>query len=121
MRLWPISCRCEPNRSFGETSRSLLVPVLILLAATAPACAAGDSAAGQRLTQQWCTGCHAVARGGEGTDSAPPLPTIAQHQGTDRRWLRAWLAAPHPPMPNLNLSQQEIENVTAYLESLTQP
>ena len=98
---------------------------LLRLAAAAFLCAMGvapavaaDIEAGQRLTQQWCTGCHVVGNGTRGTDSAPSLPVIAQRAGQDRAWLKAWLTAPHPPMPNLSLSRQEIDNITAYLDSL---
>jgi mono/diheme cytochrome c family protein len=33
--------------------------------------------------------------------------------------VRAWLADPHPPMPNFNLSRQQIDDIVAYLDSLT--
>ncbi|HUK57644.1 MAG TPA: c-type cytochrome [Stellaceae bacterium] len=78
---------------------------------------AADADAGKRLADQWCTSCHVVGGGGHGTDAAPPLPTIAKSIQDPAR-LRAWLVAPHPPMPNLNLSRAEIDNITAYLESL---
>jgi mono/diheme cytochrome c family protein len=49
------------------------------------------------------------------------LPTIAQQQkGKDPQWVKAWLQAPHPPMPNFNLSRQEIDDVAAYLAALPQ-
>ncbi|NJO37736.1 MAG: hypothetical protein HC871_09095 [Rhizobiales bacterium] len=32
--------------------------------------------------------------------------------------LKAWLADPHPPMPNLSLSRLEIDDLLAYIESL---
>jgi cytochrome c len=120
MRSLPIFFRSDRRRADSPFARRLAPALLFVLVAT-PALAAGDIDAGRRLTQQWCTGCHVAARSGSGTDSAPPLPNIAQHQGRDRQWLRTWLTAPHPPMPNLNLSRQEIENIIAYLESLAQP
>jgi len=94
---------------------------LIFAAACAAQAAAGDPDAGKRLTQQWCTGCHVVGSSGNtGTDAAPPLPVIAQQKGKDPQWIKAWLTQPHPPMPNLNLSRQEIDDITAYLTSLNQ-
>jgi hypothetical protein len=33
----------------------------------------------------------------------------------------AWLANPHPPMPNFNLSRTEIDWIVAYLASLRRP
>jgi len=104
---------------FHRLAPAAAAGVVLVLTAT-QVFAAGDAAAGQRLTQQWCSGCHIASRNGPGTDAAPPLADIAQHQGRSEAWLRGWLAAPHPPMPNLSLSRQEIDNIVAYLESLKQ-
>jgi mono/diheme cytochrome c family protein len=84
-----------------------------------PAAAAGDAQAGRNLAQRWCSGCHVVDQSGRGPDTAPPFPTIARQSQDDQGWLRAWLTAPHPPMPDLNLSRQQIDDVIAYLDSLT--
>jgi mono/diheme cytochrome c family protein len=94
-----------------------VVGTLLLLGGTTQA--AGDAEAGHKLAQLWCTSCHIVdaPAHGAGADTAPPFPTIAR-QHRDRAWIRAWLAAPHPPMPNLNLSRQQIDDVLAYLDSL---
>jgi cytochrome c len=95
---------------------ALAVGILALAAAPA-ASAAGDAAAGQALAQRWCTGCHVIDRSGHGPDIAPPFPAIAHRHHNDEHWLRAWLAEPHPPMPNLNLSRAEIDDLVAYLQS----
>lgn len=101
----------------SATLWQLALALLFCVAAETPSIAA-DVQAGQRLTQQWCTGCHVIGAGNRGTDSAPSLPSIAEHKGHDREWVRTWLASPHPPMPNFNLSRQEIDNISAYLDSL---
>lgn len=110
---------------FGVASRAFTVTLLLALMAgastAASAQAAGDREAGWHLARQWCTGCHVVDAAGHGTDVAPAFPVIARERGRDQRWLRAWLATPHPPMPNPNLSGAEIEDVVAYLESLARP
>jgi mono/diheme cytochrome c family protein len=82
---------------------------------------AADPVAGKRLVEQWCINCHVVGASDRGTDAAPALPTIAQQQkGKDPQWVKAWLQAPHPPMPNFNLSRQEIDDIAAYLATLPQ-
>ena len=95
----------------------VLVPLISL--AVPSAHATGDSQAGHRLAEQWCNTCHIVEESGAGPDTAPPFPVIARNR-KDRAWVRAWLAAPHPPMPNLSLTRQEIDDVVAYLDSLVQ-
>ena len=53
-----------------------------------------------------------------GTDAVPTLESIAKDPRHDPDWVRQWLNDPHPPMPNLQLSHAQIEDVVAYLESL---
>lgn len=85
---------------------------------TISAHAAGDAASGHALARQWCTGCHLVDDSREGQDVAPPFAGIARREAGNPEWVRAWLAAPHPSMPNLNLAPQQVEDIVAYLQSL---
>jgi mono/diheme cytochrome c family protein len=80
---------------------------------------AADSARGADLARRWCASCHVPgAQARAGTDAGPPFAEIASNPAyTDER-LRGWFAAPHPPMPNLNLSRAEIEDLSAYIRSL---
>jgi len=80
--------------------------------------AAGDAAKGHALASTWCANCHVVADDGQGKDVAPPFPEVARRGAPDQLSARAFLEAPHPPMPDLNLSRQEIDDVVAYLNSL---
>jgi mono/diheme cytochrome c family protein len=84
-----------------------------------PALAQGDPAAGRDILRSWCTACHVVDLEGTGADAGPALPTLLAGKQRSADEIRGWLADPHPPMPNLNLSRQEIEDILAYLESLT--
>lgn len=97
----------------------------LLIALTLTACDSGHAAAnreaGFRLARQWCSGCHSVDQSQTGTDAAPSFQSIAQSQTEDDAWLKAWLAAPHPAMPDLNLSRAEIDDIVAYLSSLAKP
>ena len=78
----------------------------------------GNPEEGRALARTWCQSCHLVEPSGSGPDAAPPFATIANdRERTDRR-LRVWLADPHPPMPNLKLGRQEIEDLVAYIGSL---
>lgn len=92
--------------------------VFTALSAAAGAQATGDAAQGHALAQRWCSSCHIVDERSQAPDIAPPFSAIARRQGPDHAWVRAWLAAPHPPMPKLDLSRQQINDVVAYLDSL---
>jgi mono/diheme cytochrome c family protein len=78
--------------------------------------AAGDTERGRALARAWCQGCHVTE--GRGTDAAPGLASIAERRGDDDAYLFAWLSDPHPVMPQLSLSRQEIADLIAYLQTL---
>ena len=88
------------------------------LTGAAGAVQGAEAEEGRRLAMQWCTLCHIVAPGQAGSDAAPTFDSIANRAEYSEDGLRAWLADPHPPMPNLNLSRSEIEHIIAYLRSL---
>ena len=85
-----------------------------------PARADGDPDLGAFLASRWCDSCHLVEGAVSASDAAPSFQSIARKHGKDQAWLRAWLSSPHPPMPNLNMSRQEIDAIIAYLATLPQ-
>jgi mono/diheme cytochrome c family protein len=80
------------------------------------ASAAGAPEQGHTLAKTWCASCHAVEPGGVQRDApAPPFASVATRRPDQ---LRAFLNAPHPPMPNFNLSRSQIDDIVAYIQSL---
>ncbi len=77
-----------------------------------------DAESGKRLATQWCSKCHLVGPDGVATDAAPAFEDIANDPARTNDRLRTWLADPHPPMPDLSLSRDEIEAILAYLDTL---
>lgn len=92
---------------------------LLLCGTSMPARAAGDARAGQQMAERWCTGCHVVDRVTQGADTAPSFSSIAARDAKHPELLRAFLTAPHPPMTGFDLSRNEIDDILAYLASLT--
>ncbi len=101
----------QPATAVGAAA---LVVLLTSMASAQPV----DPVAGRRLANRWCTSCHVVDSGKGGTDAVPTLASIAHDPNRGPNWARQWLSSPHPPMPDLNLSRNEIEDVVAYLQSL---
>ena len=97
--------------------RIVLAAAIVILAAP-PAGAQGDPEVGRELARTWCISCHVVDLEGRGADAGPALPALLGDRQRTEDELRGWLAAPHPPMPDFALSRQEIEDITAYLQSL---
>jgi len=98
---------------------SAMLATLTLLATTSLDAHAGDRNQGEHLAKQWCTSCHLTSTDqASGGDAAPPFPLIAESAADRSDDLSAWLADPHPPMPNFNLTRREIDDLLAYIESL---
>lgn len=94
---------------------------LCLAGSAAPATAAsGNPEAGAAIARAWCANCHlvspdqAVAR-----TEAPSFQTLADEPDRTIEGLEAFLFDPHPPMPNLDLSRDQIDDVIAYILSLS--
>ncbi|MBP2312709.1 c-type cytochrome [Azospirillum soli] len=104
----------RPPHPVMALGAAALAALLTSAASAQPA----DPVAGRRLANRWCTSCHVVDSGKGGTDAVPTLASIARDPNRGPNWVRQWLTSPHPPMPDLNLSRNEIEDVVAYLQSL---
>ena len=82
---------------------------------------AGDPVAGRLFALQSCTSCHIVAPGQanpEISTAAPAFKAIANAQTTTVTGLHVFLISSHPTMPDFVLSDDQRENVIAYILSL---
>ena len=83
-----------------------------------PANAGGDVARGASIAKRWCVNCHVVSADQKSAKvDVPTFADIARRRPDDRA-LSSFLVDPHPPMPNLSLTRQEIDDVVAYIRSL---
>ena len=83
--------------------------------------AVGDTTEGRTLAMEWCSSCHLVEPGQAmaTSDVAPSFPEMANNPAYTEERLRSWLWAPHPPMPDFDLSRYEIESLVNYITSLS--
>ncbi len=95
---------------------------LFLVALSGPALAQehGDARAGRALALSVCANCHLVAEGQSKPpmDSVPSFDAIAHNQAMTEQRLRVFLNKPHWPMPDLQLSRQQIEDEIAFIAEL---
>ena len=102
----------------------LCAVVFVVAFAMADVTQAADAEAGKRIADRWGAACHIISDGTvdsravRGTDAAPTLASIARDPNRGPNWLRQWLTFPHPPMPDLNLSRSETDDVIAYLQGM---
>jgi mono/diheme cytochrome c family protein len=97
----------------------IIVTTSALAQSNAPQIRPGDAVRGQTIATTWCSSCHVVARAqGTAVVDVPTFASIAQRLPSDLDVLAAFVANPHPPMPNLSLSRQDIRDVLAYIATL---
>ncbi len=97
--------------------RSLAWSASLLLASNAFAFGqqVGDPAAGKRLAEATCLGCHGAQNT---THKAPAFSSIAGMPSTTVQSLDVFLRTSHPTMPNLILSGTDRGDLIAYILSL---
>lgn len=98
--------------------RAAVLLAALTVVPTAETLAAGDAQEGFRIARRWCASCHVIGRNTPGGDAAPPFVALASDPDKTEAYLKNWISNPHPPMPNLNLSRSDIEDLTAYIRSL---
>ena len=96
--------------------RALAALGLAFLPGLAAAQMDAEAERGRELALRWCTQCHVIAPDEPGGDAGPAFTTLMAERSEPG--LRAWLFQPHPPMPDLDLSGDEIDAILAYIRTL---
>lgn len=75
---------------------------------------------GRRLAERFCTVCHVVSATADGAVPVgpPPFSVIANKPGQTAEHIKGVLIQPHAPMPDLQLTNDEIQGLLAYLQTL---
>ncbi len=80
--------------------------------------------AGRVLAEKLCTSCHIV--GGQAASASvpadvPSFVAIANKPGQSAEAIAGRIVVPHPPMPQIHLTRDEIADLAAYILSLRKP
>lgn len=80
-------------------------------------------AEGRKLAEQWCAECHVIDRDQDfaGSDAIPTFPEVAASPAVTSAGLKAFFSSPHQQMPDIQLTQQQIDEIVAYILSLREP
>jgi mono/diheme cytochrome c family protein len=84
----------------------------------------GHAAVGAQIVQQLCTDCHKIEAGqrrpesDDEDDEAPSFVEIANDPSTTPLSLRVFFQSNHENMPNLHISQEQADDLVAYILSL---
>ena len=91
---------------------------ILLALAGANIAHAADAKQGLAIAQRWCASCHIVTPAQKsGTTDVPPFDDIAKRR-TDAKELATFIAEPHPVMPPMALSRDNIADLVQYIRSL---
>ncbi|MDA1133125.1 MAG: cytochrome c [Proteobacteria bacterium] len=101
----------------GDWRRAAVAAAMLCGAAGSAAAQEPTAVLGHEIAVRACASCHAVEPGAA-NDIAPPFFEIANDPERTRAFLIGWLMNPHPPMPDLSLTNAEIAALVAYLDSL---
>lgn len=103
---------------FHMHAQKLLAAIaLIGGAALARAQEVGDAHKGLIFAERVCAECHAVKAGQKVPAAAPTFKTIANTPGMTAMALTIFFRTPHRDMPNLVLTDEDRDNVIAYILS----
>ena len=81
--------------------------------------AAPDALKGHDLAERLCSICHAVTPGtANGRPDVPSFAVIAKLPNLTPERLVGAIILPHPPMPGVPLTREEIRDIIAYIMSL---
>ena len=81
-----------------------------------------DIAAGRNSARALCVNCHVVEPNAASqktvTADIPSFKAIAEKQGQTEDGLKVFMIEPHPPMPRVQLTTHELDNLASYIMSL---
>lgn len=109
-----------PNR-LASGLFAIAISIAMLALPMGPASAQPvDIKHGRALAEVWCVNCHVIDR--EQTTAVPagppPFPMLADDPEATSQRLAGFIRMPHPPMPDLSLTNAEVANLVGYIQSL---
>ncbi|HUI21840.1 MAG TPA: c-type cytochrome [Methylocella sp.] len=96
---------------------SATIAFLALMAFSSGAFAA-DAAKGEVIAKRWCAACHLVSPDQTHANSDAPSFASVAHKIKSPQALTAFLMDPHPKMPDMSLTREEIADLVAYIGTL---
>ena len=101
----------------------VLALLLMSMFSRSAAAQINDPASGHKLAERLCVSCHAIGGGASGPMRAdvPGFTSIANRPGQTSEAIAGKIVVPHPEMPQIQLTRNEIASLAAYIMSLRKP
>lgn len=109
-------------------SKIALASLLIVIGGASCAIAADgvqpkpDATRGKSIAERWCVSCHVVSQSTTTVpEGIPTFRSIANRRQQTADHIRQTLISPHVPMPDMHLTEAEIQDLIAYFDELRDP
>lgn len=92
--------------------------ITLALAGAAVAQIHPDAKTGKAIAEKLCVGCHIVGAEAAGASVSSDVPSFEQIANVPDQTVKSIAGAiviPHPPMPQIQLTREEIGDVAAYI------
>jgi mono/diheme cytochrome c family protein len=73
---------------------------------------------GRRLSERWCSACHAIGSASDTFNRAPSFASIATREAINANMIASFLLMPHATMPNYPLSRKDAEDIALFIAQL---
>jgi mono/diheme cytochrome c family protein len=70
---------------------------------------------GRRLSERWCSACHAIGSASDKIDRAPSFASIAVKEEISADTIASFLLLPRATMPNPPLSRKDAEDIAPFI------
>jgi cytochrome c len=76
---------------------------------------AQDIEHGQRLSERWCSECHAIEASSPKPSRIISFASIAEKPAITSDMIASFLLMPHATMPNMPLSHKDAQDIAAFI------
>ncbi len=70
---------------------------------------------GRRLSERWCSECHAIGSASDKFDRAPSFASIAAKDAINADMIASFLLLPHATMPSPPLSRKDSRDIAQFI------
>jgi mono/diheme cytochrome c family protein len=94
---------------------TLHLSVALILLGGIQAASAQNAENGRRLSEHWCSGCHAIGSATGRFHGTPSFAAIAAKETISAGMIASFLLLPHARMPNQPLSRKDAQDIAQFI------
>lgn len=95
--------------------------VALLLFGGIPPALAQNAENGRRLSERWCSECHAIGSPSDRHRGVPSFAAIAAKETITADMIASFLFLPHATMPNPPLSRKDAQDIARFIIEMKKP